>query len=58
MKKLKIKELQVKSFVVDVDAAKSETLKGGILSIGRHCTHCDNGCYSSDQSKALFCNPH
>jgi len=57
-KKLDLRELQVKSFVTNYDAEASKTVKGGLLSIGEHCTHAHNGCYGTKHSKGLFCNPH
>lgn len=58
--KLKIKDLQVKSFVTTIEEKTADTVKGGLLSIGVHCTHAHNGCDGKDTeskcpTKALFC---
>ncbi|MGB3466792.1 MAG: pinensin family lanthipeptide [Cyclobacteriaceae bacterium] len=59
-KKLSIEDLKVKSFVTSVDETNAETIKGGLLSIGVHCTHYHNGCQGEDTKKkcpteAVFC---
>jgi len=52
-KKLDIKTLEVKSFVTSYDSEESNTVKGGILSIGRGCSWTCRGTRHTD---ALFCN--
>ena len=35
--------------------------KGGLLSIGEHCTHADNQnnpCLGTDETKGPWCSPH
>lgn len=60
MKKLKIEQLKVKSFVTDLqkDGAE-ETVKGGkpgFLSIGKFCTQMEGGGCKHGYSYGIFCN--
>ena len=58
MKKEKITlgNLKVKSFVTSYDKSESDTVKGGILSIGRGCSWT---CQGTRHTDALFCrNPY
>jgi len=59
MKKIKIEELRVSSFVTNLDSVTEEqTIKGGkpgFLSIGKECTQ--SGC-KHGLSHGIFCDKH
>ncbi|ELR68529.1 hypothetical protein C900_00270 [Fulvivirga imtechensis AK7] len=54
MKKLKLNDLKVKSFVTDAEDFNSQTIRGGGLSAG-FCTYDD--CKSYLASNCSDCNP-
>ncbi len=60
MKKLKLNgKLNLKKETIsELSSEQMTNVKGGLLSISKHCTHADKNCKGSAHTDGMFCNPH